>query len=101
MYLHHILSREDKELIKRVYSAQRNNPTAGDFADQIKGDMEVLEAEMDEETIARTSKGSFKAQVKERINKAAEQFLKDQQKTHSKINNIEYKKLKIQHYIIS
>ena len=27
MYLHHILSREDKELIKRVYSAQRNNPT--------------------------------------------------------------------------
>ena len=42
MYLHHILRRDDKELIKRVYNAQKENITKGDFAEQVKRDMEDM-----------------------------------------------------------
>ena len=31
MYLHHILQKEETELVKRVYNAQKESPTKGDF----------------------------------------------------------------------
>ena len=38
-YLKHILSRDDNELIKKVYLAQRENPTRGDFAKLVEKDL--------------------------------------------------------------
>merc|ERR1719319_1749043 len=98
MYLHHILSRDEKELIKRVYIAQRENISKGDFAEQVKDDMEVIE--MNEESIASMTKGAFKSLVKSKVNEAAEEVLKAKQKAHSKVNQIEYEKLKIQKYMV-
>ena len=45
MYLHNILSREDSELVKRVYITQRDNPTSGDFVDLVKSDLEDINIE--------------------------------------------------------
>ena len=88
MYLHHILSRDEKELIKRVYSAQKENTTKGDFAEQVKADLEVVE--MNEESVVSMSKGAFKSLVKEKVNEAAKEALNIQQKEHSKVNDIKY-----------
>ena len=98
MYLHHILSRDEKELIKRVYSAQKENTTKGDFAEQVKADLEVFE--MNEESVASMSKGAFKSLVKVKINEAAKEALIVQQKEHSKLNDIKYEKLEIQQYMV-
>ena len=41
MYLHNILSRNSDELVKRVFDAQKNNPTQGDFICLVKSDLEA------------------------------------------------------------
>ena len=38
MYLHHILGRNKEELTRRVFNAQKDNPTPGDFIELVKGD---------------------------------------------------------------
>jgi hypothetical protein len=47
MYLHNILSREESELVKRVYQAQRDKPTKGDFVELVKADLEMIGATLD------------------------------------------------------
>ena len=42
MYLHHILNISDSELIKRVFSAQREIPTPGDFVELVKSDLQAI-----------------------------------------------------------
>ena len=42
MYLKKILQKEDKELGKRVFRAQQNDTTSGDFIDQIRKDFELI-----------------------------------------------------------
>ena len=41
-YLKHILSREDTELLNKVYLAQQENPTHGDLVKLVTNDLEVL-----------------------------------------------------------
>ena len=41
-YLHNILTKEDSELVKRVYIAQKNNPAKGDWCHTVKMDMELI-----------------------------------------------------------
>ena len=38
-YLKHILTRNEDELIKKVYKAQKGNPTKGDFAILVEKDL--------------------------------------------------------------
>ena len=48
MYLHNILTREDSELVKRIYTAQRNNPTNGYFVEMVSSDLELIDETLDE-----------------------------------------------------
>ena len=41
-YLKHILDRPDKELIKRVYQEQKENPTKGDWTEWVKADIKKI-----------------------------------------------------------
>ena len=97
MYLHHILSRDEKELIKRVYNAQKTKPTKGDFAELVQVDLKLVG--MTEEGLQTISKKDLKVLVKENINAAVLQDMKEKQKLHSKTRKIEYKKLMMQHYM--
>ena len=36
MFLQNLLKRRDEELVKRVYEAQKNKPTTGDFIELVK-----------------------------------------------------------------
>ena len=42
IYLQNILQRNNTELVKRVYIAQKANPTPGDFVDLLKEDFEFI-----------------------------------------------------------
>ena len=39
-YLRHILSRNKNELIRKVFEAQKEKPTSGDFVNNVKCDLE-------------------------------------------------------------
>ena len=59
-YLFEIISRADSELIKRVYSAQTQNPSIGDFINLVKADFEFIGVTLDEEKFCQMSQAQFK-----------------------------------------
>ena len=99
MYLHHILRREDTELIRRVFEAQRKSPTKGDFIELVKEDLENIEESV--ESIKTLPKVGLKKVVKAKMSDLALRELQDKQTKHSKTKNIEYKTLKLQEYMTS
>ena len=99
MYLQHILSRKEKELIKRVYEAQKKSPTKGDFVELVDEDLRLIEET--EESIQVLSKQQLKKIVKSKISEVVLVVLKDKQTKHSKIKDIQYTHLKAQEYITS
>ena len=100
-YQQTLLKRNDDELTKKIYKAQKDNPIEGDFYNLVKADWEMIGKEMDEEYIATASKDALKRHIKESIKASALKYLKEKQKMHSKIKDIEYKKLEVQGYMTS
>ena len=47
MYHHHILSREDDELVKKVYDKQKEDTTRGDWIETLREDFEIIGVIMD------------------------------------------------------
>ena len=88
-------------MIKRVYMAQKQKPTKGDWISLIKNDFELIEEQFNEDAITAMSKNKFKKYVKEKIEKAAFKYLLKLKNSHNKIKNIQYKKLRLQTYITS
>ena len=101
MYLHNILHRNDEELVKRVYKAQRDNPTPGDFICLVKKDLEDMGEVFKEEDIMSKNKNQFKLHIGKQIKAAAFKILKALQLGHSKVNKIIYSQYKIQPYMTS
>ena len=101
LYLKNILSRSDEELIKRVYTAQRDNPTQGDFVELVRKDLEDIDELFDEEAICSQDNSLFKKCLKKKIKQVAFRDLKEIQSSHSKVKNITYDNFIIQPYITS
>ena len=101
MYLRHILQKEDKELVKRIFRAQQNDTTSGDFIDQIRKDFELIGEQYCEETIMKQTKNEFKIYIKNKVNDVALKYLQNLQQGHSKTKHMKYEKLQIQPYIES
>ena len=100
-YLQTILKREDDELTKRIYRAQVNDPSPGDFIELIKNDFRMIGVEFDERKVKAMTKEDYKHCIKKKIQIAAFEYLRKLQETHSKIRNIAYSKLEIQNYMKS
>ena len=47
MYLHHILTRNSNELIRRVYEAQKSAPVKDDWILQVKEDLKEFKIDID------------------------------------------------------
>ena len=99
MYWHHINQKEDNELVKKVFKAQHENPTRGDFSELVNKDMEMLGTNIDENILLNLNKAQFKTFIKKHINEASFKHLKSLQKKHTKIRNISYNEYKSQPYI--
>ena len=101
MYLHNILQKDEKEMVRRVYEAQKADPSQGDFTELVTNDCEAIELGMSDVEIRRMSKFKFKKVVTSKVLKAAFKYLKDLQKTHSKMDNLQYDKFEASIFLTS
>ena len=101
MYLRTILIKEDDELVRRIFKAQLDNPSPGDYVELLKNDFQMIEEQFEEKDILNKSKQAYKKMIKMKIRKAALNYLNDRKDTHTKIKHIKYETLKCQEYLIS
>ena len=100
IYLQTLLCRDDEELTKRVLNEQEKNPTEGDFILMVKDDFEKIKVPYDRQFIESAGK-KYKEFIKQKVREYAYSELKNLQESHSKVKEIEYKKLETQKYIKS
>ena len=101
IFLQTILKRDNKELTKRIYKAQRDDPSPGDFTELLKADFEMIEEKLEEDVIEKATINSYKKFIKSKVRKAAFKYLIKRKETHSKLNELEYSKLETQEYLTS
>ena len=96
IYHQELVKRQDQELTKRIYEAQKNDPTPGDFVEMLAGDFNLINKKQNDFEIAMTSTSSYKQTIKSLIKAAC-----FQQKQHWKVKNIQYANLETQKYMVS
>ena len=99
MYLYHILNRSSKELIRKVFEAQKRSPVKDDWVHQVQSDLEELEINM--EDLKHVKKNKFKKYLKEKITSNSFKYLENISKSQSKISSVSFKKLETQKYLLS
>ena len=81
IYCHYILTREDEELIKRIYRKQKEDPTKCDWILILKRDFEFIGKNLYGEKIRCILKYEYKNWIKMQVEKAAfESYLKIKEK---------------------
>ena len=90
LYLQTILQRNPEELILRVYTAQKNEPVAGDFYQLVQNDLHLLGLQLSEESLTSMSKYDLKALVKSSAKREAFKYLISLKETKSKMDDICY-----------
>ena len=90
LYLQTILQREPDELIRKVYTAQKDDPSDGDFCQLVIQDCQLIDCQMSNDQIASMDKYSFKVLVKRKAKEAAFRRLMSIKETKSKMENILY-----------
>ena len=88
MYLHHILSVSEQELIHKTYNAQKESPLKGDWVLKVGEDMEKIELNMEESDIKIISKKDFKKIVEQQIKNTAFKEYSEEQSTKSKTKEV-------------
>ena len=96
-----ILKRGDSELTKKIYEAQKKNPSKGDFTELIAADFALIGEELDDTAVERCDRLSYKKFIKAKIKTAALKYLNEKKNTHSKVSSLNYDELKIQEYLTS
>ena len=67
MYLQTVLKRSQTELVRQVYKAQKSNPVKGDWVEQVRDDLELIDMVGKETEIEAMSKMQFKTYVRNKI----------------------------------
>ena len=101
MYLRTIITKDDDELVRRIFNAQVDNPSPGDYVELIKNDFQKIEEPFEEKEVLNKSKHEYKKLIKMKIRKSALRYLNELKNTHTKIKHIKYETLKCQEYLIS
>ena len=64
MHLQNILNKSSNELIHRVYLAQRDNPTKGDFVELVKAVLDNIGIDYEGVYFKGLTKGQFKQHIR-------------------------------------
>ena len=97
-YLHNLVNRKEKEMIPQFFVTRWMNPTRGDWTETVRNDLEEFGIQEDIEFLKSKSKGIFKRLLKKKAREIAFESLVEMKVKHSKMNNLEYKELKLQEY---
>ena len=98
-YLYEVITRADSELVKRVYMAQKESPSKGDFVNLVKADFDFIGITYNEEMFCQMSQAQYKSLIHKKLYAAALNEFICLQTQHSKVRDIPYKNLSIQKYL--
>ena len=101
MFLHYILSRDEGELISKIFWAQVKNPVKNDWSGIVRQDLEEFGIDHTFQQIQGLSQTTFKTLVKERMNVKGLESLNAIKQGKSKLSKLNYKELKLQDYLTS
>ena len=87
-YLHHILKRDDNELINRVYCAQKRRPVKDDWYLTVQKDLIDLDIDLSDNQIKNMTKIKFKSYLNKKVSDAAFNDLLKIKDSHSKGSDI-------------
>ena len=95
------IKKRDNALTKRVFNVQLEHSCLGDYVQLVKSDFEEMNIPFNLENVKTTGVKTYKKLIKTKVKEAALKYLQQKQKIHSKVKNIEYKKLETQKYLRS
>ena len=75
MFLFSILQKDVTELVRRVYEAQKNDPSPGDFILLVKSDFARIGVNISDNEISKMKKQQFRKLVKTKTSDAAFKYL--------------------------
>ena len=102
MFHQHLISREDKETIKKVYLKQKDCPIKGDWYNMLVKDFEVIGEDMCDEKVKSIAKEDYRKIVKEKIQVSAFKYLlEEKEKSKKKLKHVKYNNYMIQPYLKS
>ena len=94
------MSRDENELINKIYSVQQLQTTKGDWFETIQKIKEICEIEKTDEEIKSMKKDLFKTYVKKNFKKVGHEFLQALATIHSKSQfTLKQKKLEQKKYL--
>ena len=96
-YLRHIYTRSEDELIRKVFEAQKESPTNGDFVKLVEKDMSKLEITHDEVATGELTKNGLRKVVRD----VAFRQLKEVLAKGTKASGIRYNQFEMQEYLRS
>ena len=98
-YYHHIINRNEHELIRKGDEAQKRKPAKDDWVNSIKNDKILLEIDEDDNKYKTIKPKKFKSKIKIKIREKTFNYLKEKQMNHSKVKEIKYETFKQQKYM--
>ena len=102
MFHHHILSRNDNELIKKVYTKQKEDSIKGDWFQTLKNDFKFIGEEINDQKIMKMTKTEYQNYIQVKIEAASFQYyLSLKEKSKKKMHELKYDKLRTQDYLTS
>ena len=101
MYFHTILQKNETEMVRKVYEAQKIDPSPGDFIELVRRDCENIQLNMSDTDISKLPKQRFRAIIKEKISNSAFKFLQNMKQEHSKMQKVNYEKFEMMQYLNS
>ena len=99
MYLWHILTRNENELIHRTYKTQSISSVKGDWVRLVNSDKAELEINLTDSDIKRFSKQSFKRFIKQKVSANFVKRLNTLKENHSKSQKLKCEKLNLAEYL--
>ena len=99
MFLHYILTRDRSELLSRFFYAQLENPAKNDWTEEVKETLKELNITLTFSEIQSMKKDPFQKHVKMKVKEAAFKALMNMKESHSKMDNLTYKKLDMKSYL--
>ena len=100
MYHHHILSRNDEELIKKVYIKQKEDSIKGDWIRTLQSDFKFIGEEINDQNIVRMSQDEYRSFIQKKIEQASFlYYLSLKEKCRKKLQNLKYDRLRTQDYL--
>ena len=90
LYYWNILQKDEEELVRKVFNAQKSFPVRNDWIHQIQNDLETCGVEKSEEEISKMKKSTFKKLVDGKIQEISASYLISLKNKHSKSEHLKY-----------